>query len=148
MGLSHGVTCFSQGVIISVSSSDYQGVGSRESHTAVKQSTGYFCFTQPEWTGGQHWELCPKLAPWSMGSFTQAHHPSGGLAQQHCLPSPATALGRGVLLPQLAHLGSPRRPLAVQEQSRLWEGVLWVKMSGMLPSASSFALYSAIQNHW
>lgn len=30
--------------LISVSSIDSQGVGSRGNHTAVKQSTGYFCF--------------------------------------------------------------------------------------------------------
>lgn len=93
-----------------------------------------FLLSQPEWTGGQHRELCPELALWSMGSFTQAHRASGGLAWQHCPPSPATVLGWGAHLPQLAHLSSPGTPLAVQEQSRLWEGVLWVKMSGVLPA--------------
>lgn len=111
-----------------------------------------------QWSRAQDTSASPSLNGQgdSSGSCAQswlcgqwAAPPSGGLAQQHCLLSPATALGWGAHLPQLAHLSSLGRPLAVQEQSRLWEGVPWVKMSGILPAASSFAPHSATQkSHW
>lgn len=89
VGLSHGVMCFSQGVVVSVSSIDSQGVGSRGSHTAVKQRNSHsseaehrIFLLSPAWMdkGTALGALC------SVGSFTLGR---GGPAALPALPTTA-----------------------------------------------------------
>lgn len=145
MGPSHGVTCFSQGAV-SVSSSDHQGVGSRGSHRAVKQSPGYFCFTQPGWRGTAVGAV-PKAGSVVKGQL----HPSslclrrGGPRALPALPSHSPGLRCPPAPAGTSQLSQEALGCAGTEQA-VGRGAMG-EMSVVLPAVSSFALYSTTQNH-